>query len=68
LAIFFWDFFQWIKSNRKIQVCRIENNDIFFSVFGDVFEDIIDEVTVGIKEGKSSSIDDIRITKKLEKF
>jgi hypothetical protein len=68
LAILFWDFFERIKPNRKIQVSGVKKNDVFFSVFRNVFEYIINEVTMGIEEGKSSSVDDIRVAEELEKF
>lgn len=68
LSIFFGHFFKRIKSNRVIEVCGIEYDDIFYPIFRDELEDIIHEISMGIQESKSTTIDDVRIGEELEKF
>jgi hypothetical protein len=59
LSIFFWDFFERIKTNREVEISWIKYDDVFFTVFGDVFEDIINEISMWIKQGKPATINNI---------
>ena len=59
LSVFFRYFFKRIKPYWEIEVCRVKNNHILHPILRYIFEDIVDEIAMGIEESKSSAIDDI---------
>jgi hypothetical protein len=61
LSVFLRYFFERIETHWKIEICWIEEDYIFFPTLWYILEYVIHEISVGIEECESSSIDDVRI-------